>query len=85
MANTKVSIRERIKTADGGWKWSRKIPIPESKLKPAEAQRKGNLNLVYIRTPGLGRVFISDLERGKMEPCLPWAIICHLKLFLLRV
>lgn len=47
MANTTVSIRERIKTAEGRWTWSPKIPIPEDKLKPAEAQRKGNFYLVY--------------------------------------
>ncbi len=46
MANTTVSIRERIKTA-GRWTWSPKIPIPERKLKPEEAQRKGNFYLVY--------------------------------------
>lgn len=47
MGNTTVSIRERIKTADGGWKWSRKIPIPEGKLKPTEAQRTGTFYLVW--------------------------------------
>jgi len=47
MANTTVSIRERIKTADGPWQWSPKIPIPEVKLKPDEAQRRGNFHLVY--------------------------------------
>src|SRR5215469_1653245 len=46
MANTTVSIRERIKT-DTGWRWSKRIPIPEGKLSPAEAQRKGKFNLVY--------------------------------------
>jgi len=46
MANTTVSIRERIKT-DTGWGWSKRIPIPEGKLNPAEAQRKGKFNLVY--------------------------------------
>ena len=47
MANTTVSIRERVKTADGRWTWSPKIPIPEGKLKPAEAQRTGSFYLVY--------------------------------------
>src|SRR3974390_2837003 len=47
MANTTVSIRERIKTADGRWTWSPKIPLPERKLKPEEAQGKGNFNLGY--------------------------------------
>jgi len=46
MANTTVSIRERIKT-DTGWRWSKRIPVPEGKLNPAEAQRKGKFNLVY--------------------------------------
>ena len=50
MANTTVSIRERIKTADGRWSWSPKIPIPERKLKPEEAQRKGNFYLVYTES-----------------------------------
>ena len=47
MANITVSIRERIKAADGQWTWSPKIPIPEGKLKPAEAQREGNFYLVW--------------------------------------
>jgi hypothetical protein len=47
MANTTVSIRERLRTADGRWTWSPKIPIPDGKLKPAEAQRRGNFYLVY--------------------------------------
>jgi hypothetical protein len=34
MANTTVSIRERIKT-DTGWEWSRRIPIPDGKLNAA--------------------------------------------------
>jgi integrase len=46
MANTTVSIRERIKT-ETGWEWSKRIPIPEGKLDAAEAQRKGKFNLVY--------------------------------------
>jgi integrase len=47
MANTTVSIRERIKTDDGQWTWSPRIPIPEGKLNTAEAQRKGKFHLVY--------------------------------------
>ena len=47
MANTTVSIRERIKTADERWVWTPKIPIPEGKLKPAEAERKGKFYLVW--------------------------------------
>ena len=53
MANTTVSIRERIKT-DGRWTWSPKISIPEGKLKPDEAQRKGKFHLVWT-------------ERGKKQ------------------
>src|SRR5215831_265255 len=47
MANTTVSIRERIKTADGRWQWSPKIPIPQGKLSPSEAARKGVFYLVW--------------------------------------
>lgn len=47
MANTTVSIRERIKTADGRWAWSQKIPTPTGKLKPAEAERRGKFYLVW--------------------------------------
>jgi integrase len=47
MANITVSIRERIKTADGRWGWTTKIPIPEGKLKTAEAERKGKFYLVW--------------------------------------
>jgi integrase len=47
MANTTVSIRERSKTADGRWRWSAKISIPEGKLKPAEAERRGSFYLVW--------------------------------------
>jgi site-specific recombinase XerD len=47
MANTTVSIRERIKTADGRWGWSRKRPVPAGKLKPAEAERRGKFYLVW--------------------------------------
>jgi integrase len=46
MANTTVSIRERIKT-DAGWRWSKTIPIPEGKLNTTEGQRKGKFHLVY--------------------------------------
>jgi len=47
MANTTVSIRERIKTADGKWRWSAKIPIPQGKLSPSEAGRSGVFYLVW--------------------------------------
>lgn len=47
MANTTVSIRERIKTADGRWHWSPKIPTPQGKLSPSEAGRKGVFYLVW--------------------------------------
>lgn len=47
MANTTVGLRERIKTADGRWRWSPSIPVPEMSLKPADANRKGNFYLVW--------------------------------------
>jgi hypothetical protein len=47
MANTTVSIRERIKTPDGHWHWSPKIPTPQGKLSPSEAGRKGIFYLVW--------------------------------------
>jgi hypothetical protein len=47
MANTTVSIRERIKTNDGRWAWSQKIPTPTGKLKPSEAERRGKFYLVW--------------------------------------
>ncbi|MGA2414930.1 MAG: site-specific integrase [Candidatus Sulfotelmatobacter sp.] len=47
MANTSVSIRERIKRADGRWGWSTKISIPEGKFKPADAERSGKFYLVW--------------------------------------
>ncbi len=46
MANTTVSIRERVKITDGRWCWSAKIPIPKGKLSPAEAARTGAF---YVR------------------------------------
>ena len=46
MANTTVSIRERIKT-DGRWRWSSKISIPKCKLSLSEAERKGIFYLVW--------------------------------------
>ncbi len=47
MANTKVSIRERVKDANGYWRWSPKISISESKLTAAEAERRGRFYLVW--------------------------------------
>jgi hypothetical protein len=47
MANTTVSIRERIKNPDGRWCWAPKLPVPEGKLKPTEAQRRGKYYLVW--------------------------------------
>jgi hypothetical protein len=35
MVNTTVSIRERVKTTDGRWCWSARIPIPKGKLSPS--------------------------------------------------
>ena len=47
MANITVSIRERVKNSDGLWCWTPKLTIPEGKLKPTEAQRKGKFYLVW--------------------------------------
>jgi hypothetical protein len=46
MANTNVSIRERIKT-EGRWRWSRSLRPADDKLKPSEAERKGKSYLVW--------------------------------------
>ncbi|HET6142535.1 MAG TPA: site-specific integrase [Candidatus Acidoferrales bacterium] len=49
MANTTVSIRERIKSPEGRWGWSHNLrgPETEDKLKPSEAERKGKFYLVW--------------------------------------
>jgi integrase len=47
MANTTVSIRERIKDAEGRWRWSQALRPPDDKLKPSEAERKGKFYLVW--------------------------------------
>ena len=47
MANTTVSIRERVKTPEGRWRWSQNLRPPDDKLKPSEAERKGKLYLVW--------------------------------------
>jgi integrase len=47
MANTTVSIRERIKSPEGRWRWSCNLRPPEDKLKPPEAERKGKFYLVW--------------------------------------
>ena len=47
MANTTVSIRERIKTPEGRWRWSHNLRDPDDKLKPSEAERKGKFYLVW--------------------------------------
>jgi hypothetical protein len=47
MANTTVSIRERIKDPKGCWHWSRNLRLPDDKLKPSEAERKGKFHLVW--------------------------------------
>jgi hypothetical protein len=53
MANTTVSIRERIKTPEGCWRWSCNLRPPDDKLKPSEAERKRKFYLV--RTEGKKR------------------------------
>jgi hypothetical protein len=47
MANTTVSIRERVKTPEGRWRWSCNLRPPDDKLKPSEAERKGKFYLVW--------------------------------------
>jgi len=47
MANTTVSIRERIKTPEGHWCWSCNLRPPDDKLKPPEAERKGKFYSVW--------------------------------------
>jgi|ERR1700741_3011228 len=47
MANTTVSIRERIKDPEGRWGWSCNLRPPEDKLQPSEADRKGKFYLVW--------------------------------------
>ncbi|MGA8011780.1 MAG: hypothetical protein WB949_05075, partial [Candidatus Acidiferrales bacterium] len=47
MANTTVSIRERIKDPKGRWRWSQNLRPPDDKLKPSEAERKGKFYLVW--------------------------------------
>ena len=47
MANTTVSIRERIKDTEGRWRWSQNLRPPDDKLKPSEADRKGKFYLVW--------------------------------------
>jgi len=46
MANTTVSIRERIKI-EGRWRWSQNLRPPDDELKPPEAERKGKFYLVW--------------------------------------
>jgi hypothetical protein len=47
MANTTVSIRERIKGPEGRWRWSHNLRPPDDKLRPFEGDRKGKFNLVW--------------------------------------
>jgi len=47
MTNTTVSIRERLKTPDGRWRWSCNLRPPDDKLTPPEAERKGKFYLVW--------------------------------------
>jgi hypothetical protein len=47
MANTTVSIRERIKDPEGRWRWSHNLRPPDDKLKPSEGDRKGKFYLVW--------------------------------------
>lgn len=47
MANTTVSIRERIKTPERRWRWSQNLRPLDDKLKPSDADRKGKFYLVW--------------------------------------
>src|SRR6516164_4507827 len=47
MANTTVSIRERIKDPKGRWRWSRNLRPRDEKLMTSEADRKGKFYLVW--------------------------------------
>ena len=84
MPNTTVSIRERIKTADGRWTWGPAIPLPDGELKPAEAQRRGNFYLVFTergkkREPKVkGKTFEAAVlaGRAKYTP-VPRTNICY--------
>jgi site-specific recombinase XerD len=62
MANTTVSIRERIKDREGRWRWSQNLRPPDDKLKPSEADRKGKFYLVW--TEGKKR---EQRVRGNFE------------------
>lgn len=64
MANTTVSIRERIKTADGRWRWTAKVPIPQGKLSPSEAGRKGVFYLVWTEN---GEKHEQPVEERRFE------------------
>jgi site-specific recombinase XerD len=67
MANTTVSIRERIKTADGRWGWSPKTLIPEGKLKTTDAQRRGKFYLVWTEK---GKKRESKVKDGTFESAI---------------
>ncbi len=47
MANTTVSIRERLKNPEGRWCWSCNLRPSDDKLKSTEAERKGKFYLVW--------------------------------------
>ena len=64
MANTTVSIRERVKTTDGRWCWSAKIPIPKAKLSPSEAARTGAF---YVRWTENGEPQEQPVEGRRFE------------------
>jgi site-specific recombinase XerD len=50
MANTTVSIRERIKSPEGRWGWSHNLRDPDDKLKTSEAERTGKFYLVWTES-----------------------------------
>jgi integrase len=65
MANTTVSIRERIKDPAGRWRWSQNLRPQEDNLNPSETNRKGKFYLVW--TEGKKR---EQRVKGNFEAAL---------------
>ena len=49
MANTTVSIRERIKDTEGRWRWSQNLR-PQDDKQSSELDRKGKFYLVWTES-----------------------------------
>jgi hypothetical protein len=73
MANTTVSIRERSKTADGRWRSSAKIMVPEGKLN-ADAERRGKFYLVWTEN---GKKKETKVEAKTFESALNQGCSCE--------